>query len=344
MKIVKIHFAIIKKALQYKVMIDQIQKSNFRKLLLFSLLIVFIGQLGNIVAINKFPAFTIYQMFFLTILYIVYYSIYFFNCKLAEFDALTAGEENLIGPRFYCKSRRLNNINWLYSSAISLIILVIIAFLLQDYVLDVFMRIYCYSALFVIVFLSTIGYTQFVTSVYLILKISNTPGTLKKYNKMLPYNTEWVKTLSDMAYKGSSMFFFVGLFYILLFYGFCFSGLFNIDMGVTTQLVLIISFWIGIIIFIVVAFPLLLSLSILSINNIVLRLKNQRAKNIQLELRHFQDDILLKYLHMNILISLDNTPNSPEKPILSSIASVGIGAINFFASVQACLSLLNVIQ
>lgn len=342
MRGIKHCFSIIENLFQYKAMITQIKKSNFQKLLIFSLIVVAVGQVGNIIAINRFPAFSLYQLTFLIILYIAYYSIYFFNNKLEKFDILTAGEESLVGIRFFTKVRRLNNINWLCSFSISSIILLVIHILFHNYALDDFMRIYCYSALFVIVFISTMGYTQFIVSVQLVIKVANNQAIIKNYDKILPYNTEWVKMLSDMVYKGSSMFFLVGLFYILLFYGFCFTGLFYVD--VKSHWVLITLFWISIIIFIVVAFPLLLGLSVLSINKLVSRLKNQRKNNLILELSHLQNNILLKYLYMNTLISLDNTPNRPDKPVLINLASIGIGIINFLASIQACLSLIQIMQ
>lgn len=43
-------------------------------------------------------------------------------------------------------------------------------------------------------------------------------------------------------------------------------------------------------------------------------------------------------------MNLDNTPNFPEKPLISRIISAGKGIINFLASTQACFSLIQMIK
>lgn len=152
------------------------------------------------------------------------------------------------------------------------------------------------------------------------------------------------KTLSDTAYKGSSMFFVVGLLYITLFYGFSFTSAFNVDLGINLHLLLLTLFWIALIAFIVVAFPCFLLLSLKCINQIVLRLKIQRENDLRKEISILNNNTLLKQLYISILMNLDNTPNFPEKPLISRIISLGIGIINFLASTQACFSLIQMIK
>ena len=159
-----------------------------------------------------------------------------------------------------------------------------------------------------------------------------------------PYNTIWIKTLSNTAYKGSSMFFVVGLLYISLFYVFSFTSIFGVDLSINLHLVLITLFWVALIVFIVIAFPCFLLLSLKCINQIIVQLKLQQENDIRKEISILNNNILLKQLYINVLMNLDRTPNFPEKPLISSIISTGIGIINFFASTQACFSLIQMIK
>lgn len=329
---------------QYKTLIELISKSNICKLIVFSGFVVMVGQASNFFCTNKFPLFFVYQFAFLIILYISYYSIYYFNNFWKTFDVQTAFDVHIMAMRNYFKIKRTENINWLYPFSVSTCVLIVIHILYGQTPLNIFMRIYCYSALYVIVFICTVGYTQYIIFIRLLIKLSKTNLPIEIYDKILPYNTIWVNTLSDTAYKGSCMFFIVGLLYIILFYVFSFTPYFGIKLEPPLHLCGIILFWIAIIIFIVLAFPCYFVISIKSLDKIVEKLKLQRKRNLQTEMLYSYNNTILKQLYINILISLDSTPNSPKKPLISSVISAGIGLINFLASAQACFSLFQMIK
>ena len=329
---------------QYETLIVSIGNSNFRKLIKFTFFIVLVGQIGNLCANNKFPLFFIYQSAFLGILLLSYYSLFYFEKFWQKFELQTASDIWIFSIRNYLKRKKYCNANWSYPIIVDTFVLIAVHILLGNMCLDLFMRIYCYITLYIIVFICTIGYTQYVMFIWLITKIYKYELPIDCYDKVLPYNTVWVKTLSDTAYKGSSMFFVVGLLYITLFYGFSFTSAFNVDLGINLHLFLLTLFWIALIAFIVVAFPCFLLLSLKCINQIVLRLKIQRENDLRKEISILNNNTLLKQLYISILMNLDNTPNFPEKPLISRIISAGIGIINFLASTQACFSLIQMIK
>lgn len=329
---------------QYKKLLISIGDSNFRRLIKFTFFIVFVGQIGNVCADNKFPLFFIYQAAFLGILLLSYYSIFYFEKFWREFELQTASDIWILSIRNYFKRKRYYNGNWLYPFIVATFVLTAVHILYRNACLDLFMRIYCYSTLYIIVFICTIGYTQYVMFIRLIIKIYKYESPIDCYDRVLPYNTIWIKALSDTAYKGSSMFFVVGLLYISLFYGFSFTSIFGIDLNIKLHLLLITLFWIALIVFIVIAFPCYLLLSLKYINQIVVRLKIQQENDIRKEISILDNNTLLKQLYINILMNLDSTPNSPEKPLINSIITTGIGIINFLASAQACFSLIQMIK
>ena len=341
---IKDKFRKCKLLFQYKKLLISIGNSNFRKLMQITLLIVLIGQVGNLCAHDKFPLFFIYQTAFLGILLLSYYSIFYFERFWRKFELETASDVCIFSIRNYLKRKRYRNSNWLYPFIVATSVLIVVHLLYKNAYLDLFMRIYCYCALYIIVFICTIGYTQYVMFIRLIMKIYKNDLPIVCYDRVLPYNTIWIKTLSNTAYKGSSMFFVVGLLYISLFYVFSFTSIFGVDLSINLHLVLITLFWVALIVFIVIAFPCFLLLSLKCINQIIVQLKLQQEKDIRKEISILNNNILLKQLYINVLMNLDRTPNFPEKPLISSIISTGIGIINFFASTQACFSLIQMIK
>ena len=176
------------------------------------------------------------------------------------------------------------------------------------------------------------------------MKIYKNDLPIDCYDRVLPYNTIWIKMLSNTAYKGSCMFFVVGLLYISLFYVFSFTSLFGVDLSINLHLILITLFWVTLIVFIVIAFPCFLFFSLKCINQIIVQLKIQQENDIRKEINILNNNILLKQLYINVLMNLDRTPNFPEKPLISSVISTGVGIINFLASTQACFSLVQMIK
>lgn len=341
---IKDKFRKCKLLFQYKKLLISIGNSNFRKLMQITLLIVLIGQVGNLCAHDKFPLFLIYQSAFLGILLLSYYSIFYFERFWRKFELETASDICIFSIRNYLKRKRYCNSNWLYPFIVATSVLIVVHMLYKNAYLDLFMRIYCYCTLYIIVFICTIGYTQYVMFIRLIMKIYKNDLPIVCYDRVLPYNTIWIKTLSNTAYKGSSMFFVVGLLYISLFYVFSFTSFFGVDLSINLHLVLITLFWVALIVFIVIAFPCFLLFSLKCINQIIVQLKSQQENDIRKEISILNNNILLKQLYINVLMNLDRTPNFPEKPLISSIISTGIGIINFLASTQACFSLIQMIK
>lgn len=336
-------FKKLKERFQYKTILMYISKSNFYRLAIAVLIIALIGQIGNCFATEKFPLFLWFQSTLLLILILSYYSIYFFEKNFKRFTEKTSADRQIIIIRKKHQIKKNNNVNWLYPLIIATSVLYIIHTLYKNASLDFFMRLYCYSALYVIVFVCTIGYTQYAMFVRLIIKIAKIQHPISTYDKILPYNTEWIKILSDTAYKGSSMFFVVGLLYIGIFYVFSFTNIFGICLDNANHLFWVSLFWIAIAFFIVLAFPCYLLISLKSIKRIVIMLKTQRKNNICTEMKYLGKEKLLEQLYINTLMHLDNTPNYPEKPIIIGIASAGIGVVNFIASAQACMALFQMI-
>lgn len=333
----------LKKFIQYRNIKNIINKKNSRIGFIISIIIVVIGQIVNFMTNNKFPAFTFYQSCFYIILLTSYYSICFFDEQEEKFKVDTAADTTLLLIRIKSEQRTYKNTNWGICILVPMIILIIICKLLKDANIGLGILIYCYISLGVIITVCVIGYLRYLHCVMMLIDLSKTSTNIRFYDEYLPYNTNWLVTLAQTVNTGNLMFFIVGLLYVILFYGFSIYGLFPINLQLKENQILVILFWVAIIAFIIIGFPLFHVLSQYSLAKLVSKLKSQRKKQLITEMKILNNYILLKQLYANTIMNLDQTPSQPKRSLISTLVSAVIGIINFIASVEACMSLFHAI-
>lgn len=337
-------FSKIKECIKFENVIKFFSDKSVVGFLLFSIIVLIIGQSANIFAKNKFPFFTLYQLCLYIILIITFYSICFFEKKQNQFNTESAGDTLLFLIRLKTQKEKKAYKNTIFLFLIPTIIVFNVGILLNDFKLDIFMKIYCYIALWVIVAVSVCGYLSYWYCIKLAFYISKTSKHINIYNEYLPYNTNWLNTLSNMLYIGNFMFFVVGLLYVILFYSFSINNIFKINYEVILNQIIIIFFWCAIIFFIVICFPAYYLISKYFLKKIVTKLKQQKENTLMMLMGSLTHTPLIKQIYANVLMTLDSTPEHPSKPIFSVVVTIIIEIINLSASIDACIELFNIVK
>lgn len=305
--------------------------------------IVLVGVLVNYLAKEKFPYFIIFQAALLFTLCTAYYSIRKikkFNCEGSNFQIHSAGEPEILAVRTQYERIAKSNFNYIlpivFGGSISLITSNI--FTMQ---IDLILRIYCFSALAVILAVCAMGFSQYFFFVYFLIQLAKKADKIKQFDTALPAKTNWLIDLANMANWYSTMYFLVGLIYVALFYEFSFSHAFNMLNLHLNVRYLLYFLWAIIIVVIIFGFPITTILGLFALRTITVRLKSHQEINLRLQREH-TSDIPLRTAIDSLLILLDNTPAIPQKPLIGYIGSFIISTINLFASIQAVMQLIPV--
>lgn len=323
--------------------LELIGKLDLRYPVSIAVFIVLVGLVVNYLAKQKLPFFIIFQMILLFTLYAAYYSIrkiIRFNCAGSNFQINSAGEPEILVMRIQYERIAKSNANYIlpiiFGGSISLITSNI--FSMQ---IDPILRIYCFSALGVILAVCAIGFSQYFFFVYFLIQLAKKAGKIRQFDTALPAKTNWLIDLANMANWYSTMYFLVGFSYIMLFYTFSFSpafGMLNSPPNVQYRLYFL---WAIIIVVIIVGFPITTILGLFALRTITVQLKSHQETNLRRQ-REYISDIPTQTAIDSLLILLDNTPTIPQKPIIGYIGSFVISAINLFASIQAVIQLIPV--
>ncbi len=128
-----------------------------------------------------------------------------------------AGDNTLLLARMRLEKRMYSNLNWLF-------ILIAPAFILPTVIyiikcpLGLPIKIFAYTALYIIIALCLIGYMQYVNLIGLAHNCSKDADQISIYDHTRPHKTEWIVKLASLTNKQSSMFFLVGAGFIALLY------------------------------------------------------------------------------------------------------------------------------
>ena len=330
-------------AIRFENLLELIGGLDLRYPVSMTVFIVLVGILVNHLAKGKFPYFIIFQVMLLFTLCTAYYSIRKikrFNCEGSNFQINSAGEREILAVRARYERIAKSNFNYVlpivFGGSISLITSSI--FSMQ---IDLILRIYCFSALAVILAVCAIGFSQYFFFVYFLIHLAKKADKIKQFDTALPAKTNWLIDLANMANWYSTMYFLVGLIYVALFYEFSFSptfGMLNLLPNVRYPLYFL---WAIIIVVIILGFPITTILGLFALRTITVRLKSHQETNLRLQREH-TPDVPLQTAIDSLLILLDNTPTIPQKPLIGYIGSFIISTINLFASIQAVLQLISV--
>lgn len=336
-----------KQNLSFKTLIELLALLPYRIYHVIMFFLILICSLCNYSSRHTLPMFWVLVAGFVTIIYLDIYSIkktYNFSKNMSQImsddNALSFAHKKL-------EKRMYSNRNWFIILVLPICILPFVIYIIRC-PLGISIKIFAYTALYIIIALCLIGYIQYVNLIRLTHDCSKEANHIIKYDKNRPYKTEWIVKLASLTNKQSNLFFFVGSDFILLLYLITFTDFFSVQLDVCIIKKIVIYLWGIIIIAIVIMFPVFSLYSYLSIKNLISQLVEQEINNcsILLDLNTKKNKEHLKVLqaiNQIKIIMLDKTPVYPEKPLVVYAISYIIAIINFVAAVQATISLIEYI-
>lgn len=328
-------------------------KVGYSKLLLFIekcslgicaitvIVIVLSGLLLNYLGREKFPLFAFYQGVLLANLWLSFLSARKNMITNRKLDILMSSDLALALHRITYKTKRESNINYLVPITLASCIVLLIKNIIILKIDEVF-QIYCYVALWTIVFVSTVGYTQYMRFIAFVARISKSKDLISNYNHTLPSETEWLMEISGIASTYSMLFFVVGGLFIYLFYNFTFSGSQTIELYHDAYFALFLTFWVALILGIAVAFPVFSILTSVLIRNIVKKLKKQRIDELT-RLKDLSKSVADKNSYDSLIILINKTSSYPENFWFRYCISYVVGILNVGASAIATIQFINIL-
>lgn len=168
------------------------------------------------------------------------------------------------------------------------------------------------------VYLSVLGYIQYIILAIFIYKINTCNDKYLSYLEQCPANSTILYSLSELVYLYRNSFFVIGTAYIIAFGLFTLSNAFGVDISINNYC--LVLGWGIITIAIVIVFPIVSFLEKKWISSIIRNLKVLSTKKIQ---KNFKENNGDKLQASNLIISIWQTPDYP----LKESVSLGYGII-----------------
>lgn len=169
------------------------------------LILVLVCLYCNCVSSHKLPMIGVLVAGFIVIVYFDIYSIKqtykFFN----NIGTAMAGDNTLLLARTQLEKRMYSNLNWLLIIIAPAFILPIVIYIIRC-PLGLPIKIFAYTALYIIIALCLIGYTQYVNLIRLAHDCKKNADQISIYDHTRPHKTEWVVKLASLTNKQSNMF------------------------------------------------------------------------------------------------------------------------------------------
>ncbi len=339
--LIKGSFRCVNSKVGYSKLLLCIEKCNLWVCVIFVLAIVLSGLLLNYLGQEEFPLFVFYQCVLLTNLCFSFLSTRKNMITNRKLDFIMSSDLALVIPRITYKKKRESNINYLIPITLaSCIVLLIRNIIILK--IDTLFQIYCYAALWTIIFVCSIGYTQYMRLIAFVARISKSKDLISNYNRTLPSETEWLKEIAGIASTYSMFFFVVGGLFICLFYNFSFSGSHTIKLYHGAHFVLFFAFWVALILGIAIAFPVFSILTSVLIRKIVKKLKKQRIDELT-RLKELTKSVTDKNSYDSLIILISKTSSYPESFWFRYCISYAVGFLNFGASAIATIQFINIL-
>ncbi len=303
----------------------------------------------NCVSTHKLPMIEILVGGFVAIVYFDIYSIKqtynFFN----NIGTAMAGDNILLLSRARLEKRMYSNLNWLFILIVPAFILPVVIYII-DCPLGLPIKIFAYTALYIIIALCLIGYMQYVNLIRLAHDCSKDADQISVYDHTRPHKTEWIVKLASLTNKQSNMFFLVGAGFIALLYLITFTNYYSVSMNEILSKAGVFYLWAIVTLAIVIMFPIFSLCSYFCIKNLIAKLVDKEIRecnsiqNMAARSRKKQRHLeLLQVLGQIKILMLEKTPEYPQKPFVAYAVSYIIAVINFAATVQAAISLVEYI-
>ncbi len=315
----------------------------------FMALLVTVCLNCNCLSSNKLPNIWYFVIGFVIIVYLDIYSIKQTYEFCNNIEIAMTGDNVLLLARAKLQKRMYSNRNWLTILIPPMFILPVVIYLIKC-PLGLWIKIFAYTALYFIIALCLVGYMQYVNLIRLAYDCSKEAAQISIYDKSRPHKTEWIVKLAALTNKQSNLFFLVGSGFIALLYLITFTDYYAVSIVEIFRKICLFYLWVIGALAIVVMFPIFALCSYFYIKNLIAKLvekeinecnsiQNMVARSRKKQ-RHLE---LLQSLNQIKILVLEKTPEYPQKPLVVYAASYIIAVINFAATVQAALSLVEYI-
>ena len=258
-----------------------------------------------------------------------------------------AGDNTLLLIRAKLEKGLYSNLNWLIILILPGFILPVVIYIIKC-PLGLPIKIFAYIALYIIIALCLTGYTQYVSLIRFAHDCSKKADQISIYDHTRPHKTEWIAKLASLTNKQSNMFFLVGAGFIALLYLITFTDYYAVHMDEILSKTGVFYLWAIVTLAIVIMFPIFSLCSYFCIKNLIIKLVDKEIRecnsiqNMATRSRKKQKHLeLLWTLNQIKILMLEKTPEYPQKPSVAYATSYIIAAINFAATVQAAISLVE---
>lgn len=327
-------FNSIKNECNYARVLSPIRLRNIVLPLIYSMA----GWIINILAENKFPDFLVmWGLLFIIIL--ITRSTTSRIAKLnSNLDQEMAGDNILVTLKVKYQKKCRSNKNHILSIGGALLI-VYLSYALLHINITISIKIYCFLSLLLIVICCINGALQYYYLLVFLYNIAKSTSNIENYDNELPYRTKWLNYITKEAHFCNIMYFITGTFIIFLLNRFMFTSTYGVQLTNRFDMIYCVLFWIIIIIFIVIGFPVLTIIGYINIRNVISGLKERSEtllKNSQLSA-----DENLRINISRYIIEFNNTPGYPTKHPVSYIVTIFVGGINLLTSMYSVFELFS---
>ena len=195
------------------------------------------------------------------------------------------------------------------------------------------------SLFFVVVYISIVGYVQYIFLFVYILKLAQSKNSYtnltRNLEEYIPAELVWVQDLTKLYHIYRGAFFTLGSLYIVAFALFCFLPKMQTNVNNHSFFIL----WNIIFIAIVVVFPITTFIERLKIKEIVHTLKKTYVKNLQSEMKlKNKNETSLersqrRFFETLYISQIMNSKDYPIKSFINSAYSIALAILNIATSV-----------
>ena len=331
--------------MSYEVFINKLISLPYPLYHIIILSLILLGTICNCNSNQPLPDFWLLVAGFVFIIYIDIYSLKQNHIFCSKMITDLTDDAILLSARLKLMKCMHSNINWLIILSIPAFIVPAVIYIIK-YPLGLPIKIFAFTALYLIISLCLVSYIQYVYLISLSYYIMQNAGQIEKYDKCRPHKTDWLIRLATITNKESNMFFVVGASFVFLLYKITFTGLYGIQLQDYFSKMIVIYLWAIEAIAIVIMFSIFSICSYFFIKNIINKFVEKSIEECNTEKRVIMHQknrkkwqVILQLNELKILM-LEKTPAYPQKPLVSYAISYIIAILNFVATVDAVHSLV----
>lgn len=333
------------KQTSFEKLVNLLCKTSFEQYADIISILVAIGAICNCCSDKSLPMFWILVIGFAFVIATDIYSIQQVTPFFEHINQRMAGDSELLKQRAKLEKRFYSNKNWIIVFIIPTAIVPSVIYIIQ-YPLGLPIKIFAYTALYFIISLCVISYSEYVYFILFSYDLYKIAKDIKKYNEERPHKTDWLCELAAVTYKQSNCFFITGLNFIWLLALITFSEQYGVPLNSTIGIFFVAYLWLLVIIGIIVMFTIFSLCSYLFIRLLISGLTDKSINIYETTYKAYTRQknskarALIELTRIKILL-LEHTPSYPKKPLVCYAVSFVVGAVNFVATLESVYSLYS---